>query len=328
MPARPLIAQGADVVVDQGGPIVLWSHNWSGRPTPPEWVRAVALAQRPDTDVVVIQRPGRRWWSDIIPMLQKLGIRVVVDVDDLFDQIDKGNKAYDGYDPGKDAIHNFTWIDLACRRADVVTCTTPALLARYGYGHGVLLPNLIPEQYLSIKGKTRAATVGWSGTIETHPMDLQTTRGAVGGVLDDTGWGFHHIGTGKGVKAALDLSMEPTTTGWVPFSEYAERMAELAVGIVPLADTKFNQAKSALKLCELSALGVPTIATSTPDNDRMRKLGVGVTVKHQGQWERSLRRMVTDRDYREHVAGTSREAMTQHTYERKAHMWAEAWGLN
>lgn len=327
-PARPLIAQGADIVIDDRGPTVLWDHDWSKLPEPPAGVSIMGLAKDPDADVIVIQRPGRRWWADVIPMLQREGIKVVVDVDDRFDRIDRDNIAYPAYDPTKSTIHNFNWVELACRRADVVTCATPALMARYSFGHGVLLPNLVPERYLNVRAETRFATVGWSGTVETHPTDLQVTAGAVGRILDDTGWSFHHIGTGKGVKDALKLSMEPTNSGWVPFADYADRMGEVSIGIVPLVDTKFNQAKSCLKMIEYAALGVPVIASATPDNDRMRKLGVGVTVKHPAQWERTLRRMVTDRDYREDVAGKGREVMADHTYERKASMWWDVWAGN
>lgn len=327
MPARPLIAGGADIEFDSRGPTVLWDKDWSGFLEPPESVRAVALARRPDCDVVVMQRPARRWWADIIPMLKALGIRVVVDVDDLFDSIDRGNLAHGVYDPNKSSIHNHLWVDIACQHADVVTCTTPALLERYGHGHGVLLPNLVPERYLKIDAEARPHTLGWSGTVETHPTDLQVTRGAVGKALSETGWAFHHIGTGKGVKKALGLFSKPTFTNWVPFAEYAYRMAELNVGIVPLADTKFNDAKSSLKMIEMAALGVPVLASATPDNLRMHKFGVGAIVKHPGQWSRSLDRILKDQDYREHLAGSSREVMADHTYEKQCWRWAQAWGL-
>lgn len=324
-PARPLIAHGADVVLSETGPVVLWSHDWSGYQYPPEGVTAMGLAQRPDADVIVLQRPGRRHWADVIPMLQKLGIRVVVDVDDLFDRIDKQNTSHQAYDPSLRDSHNLKWIELACRRADLVTVTTPALLDRYGYGHGLILPNLTPQRYLDLEANRMKNTVGWTGTVDSHPNDLQVTRGAVGMALDAAEWGFHHVGTGKGIKDALGLSQEPTATGWVPFSEYADRMAEISVGIVPLADTKFNEAKSCLKAIEFAALGVPVISTATYDNERMRKLGVGVTVKHPSQWDRALQRMLGDRDYREQVAGRSREAIADHTYEKQCDRWWSAW---
>lgn len=325
MPARPLLAGGADVSIAAAGPTVLWDRPWTGYDPPPH-VRAIALAQKPDTDVYVIQRPGRRWWADIIPMLQKLGIRVVVDMDDLLSRIDKRNIAHKDLDPAKHAHHNHTWAALACERADAVTVTTPALLERYGYGHGYLLPNLVPERYLSITPATvRYATMGWTGNVGTHPTDLQVTSGAVGRAMEDAGWDFHVVGTGNGVREALGLPGEPSNTGYLPFVDYAPALAELSCGIVPLVDSVFNQAKSCLKMIEFAAAGVPVVASATPDNQRMQKLGVGAVVKHPSQWSRVLNRMLKDPDYRTHVAGRSREVMAAHTYEKQCHRWWTAW---
>lgn len=326
MPACALLNEGAPIAIDRRGPIVLWNREWHGDQPPPD-VRAMGLAQRPDADVVVIQRPGRRWWADIIPMLQKLGIKVVVDVDDLFDSIDHGNFAKAEFDPAKSGHHNHQWVALACERADRVTCTTEALCGRYGYGHGLVLPNLVPERYFSVDAGTRIGTVGWTGHVGTHPKDLQVTNGAVGRTLDENAWRFHVVGDGKGVKNALGLSMEPSTTGWVSFDEYAHAMAEIAVGIVPLADTAFNRAKSSLKMSEFAALGVPVLASPTPDNLRMKNLGVGAIVKHPHHWGRALGQMLRNKDYRENVAGKSKVIMANHTYEKQCWRWAQAWGL-
>jgi glycosyltransferase involved in cell wall biosynthesis len=325
-PARPLIAQGADIIVDTRGPIPLWSHEWHGAEPPPD-VRILALAEKPDADVVVLQRPGRRWWADIIPLLQRLGIRVVVDMDDLLDSIDKRNIAHAQFDPKRVDHHNHTWAALACERADVVTVTTPALLERYGYGHGIVLPNLIPERYLKIESEVRPDTAGWTGNVQTHPVDLQATAGAVSKALDDNGWTFHVIGTGIAVKAALGLREEPSATGHLPFAEYAEALGEIELGIVPLVESKFNRAKSCLKMIEFASVGVPVAASATPDNLRMQKLGVGAVVKHPSQWSRTLNRLIKDRTYREHLAGRSRTVMADHTYEKHCWRWAKAWGL-
>lgn len=325
-PAVVLMEQGADITLDARGPIILWDHKWTG-PQPPEGVRVMALAERPEADVIVMQRPGLRYWADVIPFLQHWGIKVVVDVDDLFDSIDKRNDANASYSARDHASHNFNWIEEACRRADLVTCTTEALKTRYGFGHGLVLPNLVPESYLAVEGLQKAATAGWAGNVGVHPTDLQVTRGAVGKALADTGWGFHVVGTGNGVSDALELPLEPSTSGYVPFTEYPHRVAEMSLGIVPLVDTPFNRAKSCLKMIEMASVGVPALASWTPDNHRMYQAGVGGIVKHPGQWYRRLCQMMNSREYREDMAGRSREAMAAHTYEKQAGRWAAAWGL-
>jgi hypothetical protein len=104
-------------------------------------------------------------------------------------------------------------------------------------------------------------------------------------------------------------------------------MAETEVGIVPLAPTDFNEAKSCLKMIEYASLGVPVLASATYDNMRMHELGVGGIVKHPGQWYRRLSQLLKSEEYRTDLAGRSREAMKDHTYEKQSWRWAEAWGL-
>lgn len=326
MPGFALHQQGADVEVNPKGPTVIrmakgYVKDTSGDPI-------AGLAEVPQTDVIVMQRPGRRWWADVIPYLQKEGIKVVVDVDDLFDRIDHGNVAHGEMDPNANANMNFQWIERACQLADVVTCTTPALKERYGFGHGHVLPNLVPESYLSLETDKRPRTVGWTGTVDTHPKDLAVTRGAIGrAIRDQKGWYFHHIGTGQKVKDALDLPREPTTSGWKPFAEYPSAMQQLEIGIVPLADTPFNDAKSCLKMIEFAALGVPVVATANYDNTRMHNLGVGVTVKHPSHWYKRIMPLMKSAEARADLAGRGRITMSKHTYEEQCWRWAEVWGL-
>ena len=324
-PARVLKADGADLIVDHTGPTVLWDREW--RDVPPPEARVIALAQRPDADVVVMQRPMRRWFADIIPMLQTIGVKVIVDVDDLFDSLDEKHAARKLLNPLVRAHMNSEWVMEACRRADVVTCTTPILKERYGFGHGVILPNYVPEPYLSITVPKRPATIGWTGTVDAHPKDLGVTRGAVQEVMDGSGWTFHVVGKGERVKELLKLRNEPTATGIVPFADYANTMAEIQVGIVPLTDSDFNQGKSALKMMEFASLGIPVVASATYDNVRMYEAGIGNIVKHPSHWYKRLLKVVSDQGYRDDLAGKGREVMKNYTYEKNAWRWAEVWGL-
>lgn len=328
LPGQALKEQGADVVVDTAGPTLAWDREWHG-PEPPPDARIMALAKKPDADTIIMQRPGRRWWADVIPFLQEAGCRVVVDVDDLFTKIHQKNIALGAYDPKLREHSNYQWIAEACRRADLVTCTTPALLSHYGFGHGMVIPNFVPRGYLGLHAEKMRETAGWTGSTATHPEDLQVTRGAIGRVIADRGWRFHVVGTGVGVKDALELKDEPSNTGeWVPFGEYPGRMAEISLGIVPLADSPFNKAKSALKMMEFASLGVPVVASATPDNQRMAAEGVGVTVGHPSHWRKTFSKLVSNPAYREDLAGRSRERMAEFTYENQCWRWGFAWGLD
>lgn len=332
LPAQALRDQGADVTIggEGSGPALQWSHRFPKGQNPPDYAKVMGLAAKPDADVVVIQRPALRFWTDAIPMLQKAGVRVVVDVDDLFSNLHRNHAGRDGYDPNASEVRNYQWVDHACRLADMVTCTTPLLKQRYGYGHGLIIPNFVPERYLRIEAFRRPKTMGWTGSIFSHPADLQVTNGAVGQVCDSAGWKFHHVGTGLGIKDGFRLSEEPTNTGdtWVPFIKYPEYMAELSLGLVPLEDSRFNQAKSCLKMMEFASLGVPVAASSIPDNVRLHGLGIGSLVTHPSHWRKVLKSLVNNDERRRDMAGRGREAMADLTYEKQCWRWGFAWGCD
>ena len=326
-PALALAAQGADVDVTEVGPSVLWDADWSHLDSPPCEIHALGLAARPDADVVVIQRPARAHWTELIPHLQAASVRVVVDIDDDFDAIPARNVARDNYDPQINPRHNREWIRRACDLADLVTVSTLPLAGRYGHhGRVKVLPNLIPDTYLKIDGEKIPNTVGWSGSVDTHPGDLETVGNAVRDTLaGHPGWGVHVVGTGKGVPQRLRVPQVTSTGGWVPFGTYPVELARLTVGMVPLQRSRFNAAKSCLKMAELAAVGVPVIAAPTPDNQRLHGLGVGVLADSPSMWRAHLGRLLDSEDARDGLAARGREVMAAQTYQARCSEWWDAW---
>lgn len=325
-PATALRAQGVDVIAENTGPTVEWDRVWSGDAPPLDaQVRGV---HKPDADIVVLQRPGRRIWCQVIVALQAHGVKVIVDVDDAFHAIPRANVAHPMYDPRLSPHHNHEWIAKACELADMVTVTTPALAKVYGrHGRVAVLPNLIPEWFLQIAGPREPDTpmVGWTGTVETHPHDLEVTAGAVHRALIAVpGSRFGVVGTGVGVSQRLRCNVEKIT-GWLPFEEYPLAMASVDVGIVPLRASPFNEAKSALKASEFAALGAVPVMSPTPDNQRLHRLGVGLLADSPAQWRKHLIRLLRSADLRAEFAGRGREVMAGQTYEQHCGQWHDAW---
>ena len=99
------------------------------------------------------QRLVSRDVVDTIPHLQAAGVAVVVDIDDDLDALPKGHpyraatsparplrRHADGYVDDPDA-KNRLWLREACRQADLVTVSTPALAKRYArHGRVAVLP--------------------------------------------------------------------------------------------------------------------------------------------------------------------------------------------
>jgi hypothetical protein len=278
-----------------------------------------------DADIVVFQRPPHRDTPAIIEQFQAQGVAVVVDVDDDLMTVHPQNAAY--------ALHagllspevSARYTAKCCGIADLVTVSTPALAERYGaHGRVAVLPNCVPAAMLDYPRHSDGHTIGWPGRIASHPGDLETTRGGVGEALP-VDWRFHVIGEAAGVKDALGLPCEPTETPWIASVEdYHRALGCLDVGIAPLGDTTFNASKSWLKPIEMAAAGVPFVASSRAE---YQKLGFGVLAADRTRnWRSAVKQLIQDESLRWELAQQGRDAVrVNHLWEDHGWRWAEAW---
>lgn len=326
-PAEALAAQGVDVTVirptepDEQQVQATWWTDDAG-------VSTLVDVRAPEADVVVLQRPLTDTLAQSIPMLQAQGIRVVVEIDDDFEMISRRNISWSAVHPASSPRRNWQHLREACRVADWVVVSTPALATRYGkHGRVSVVPNCVPSWYLGVEAEPHdGVVVGWTGTVQTHPDDLQVTRGAVGRAVRAAGATFAVVGTGKGVRDRLGLDEQPLAAGWVPIERYPEAVAQFDVGIVPLELTAFNEAKSWLKGLEMAALGVPFVASPTGPYLELAKRGAGLTASKPREWESTVRRLALEGPERLERAEAAREVARRLTIEGHADRWLEAWG--
>lgn len=315
-PAEVLAAEGHDVQVTNE--LNAYHDTVTGR----------MLTPVVDADVVVLQRPLVQAVVEAIPRLQSQGVAVVVEVDDDFHALPKGHGARRGTSVENDPTYNRMWLRKACERADLVTVTTPALAERYGaHGRVAVLPNLVPASYLSVPThapRVEAPTVGWTGSVVTHVGDLDVMGGVLPGVLAETGARFVSWGVGLTEQA---LGVKGRVRPWADLrGAYPRQVADLDVGLVPLAPSAFSRAKSALKGTEYAALGVPFVASPRADYLRLyHGHGVGILAETPDEWRAELVRLLSSPDLRAEVAATNREAVSTLTYEEHAGDWWQAW---
>jgi hypothetical protein len=322
-PGQELERQGANVDVVMPHRDDQVQALWHDGPNGPELVDVTA----PDADIVVLQRPLQYTLAEAVPRLQAKGVRVVVEIDDDFEAISPRNVSWSHVDPKAHPERNRDHLRRACAQADMVVVSTPALAARYApHGRVRIVPNCVPAWYLAVKREDHIGVfVGWSGSTDTHPDDLQVTSGGVARAVRSTGATFAVIGSGRGVRKALGLAVDPPACGWVPLARYPYMVAELDVGVVPLEMSAFNAAKSALKMMEMAALGVVPVVSPTAENLRMTQAGIGVTAENPRQWEGVVKALVGDASRRQHWAQSGRELMRAHTIEANAGRWLDAW---
>jgi glycosyltransferase involved in cell wall biosynthesis len=294
--------------------------------------RLVQVSLPNDADVMVFQRVSSATIVDAIKIMRQHGIAVVVDVDDDMHAIHAANPAFGVLNPnakgpdGKLAEYNWEYAKRACEAASFVTVSTPALLPRYApHGRGVVLYNCVPEVYLKIAHTEEAPhAIGWGGSLHSHPDDPMVCGPAMGR-LQRAGYHFKIVGPPRGTREAFQLDDEPVATGPVPIGAYAHELAKLAVGIAPLSDTRFNGAKSWLKMLEYAAVGVPCIGSPRNEYRRLHARGVGLLADSPRDWHRLGRALMDDEERRTELSAIGREVCAELTIEGNAWRWAEAW---
>ena len=282
-------------------------------------------------DVVVVQRPLlRHTVEEVIPKAQAAGIAVVVEIDDDFTALHHRNMAFARMHPqstGPD--FNWQWIGRACAAADLVTCTTPALAARYaGHGRVAVIPNYVPAAYLDVPHAGDGHTVGWAGNLAVHPEDLdQVGFGVADAIMEHPKARFMALGD----ELTLPRLRIPPKRGeyvpWVNFGDYAATIARFDIGLVPLQNNQFNQAKSCLKMLEYAATGVVPVVSPTADNVRLnRETGIGRVCRRPKDWRAAVRRYLEDPQELADAAVFNKTVVADRlTIEGNAWRWMEAW---
>ncbi len=291
----------------------------------------------PDADLVVLQRVSFAHMAQAVTKIRERGVAVVVDMDDDLTKIDPSNPAFwamrtDGQ--GRMAQHNYRNAGLACQTATLVTVSTPALLKVYAsHGRGVVLENRIPAGYLDIE-HVDSATIGWPGSVHSHPADLYPLGPSIQRLMREGAsyWGVgpnYASEPGDGaLRRALSLPTDPDCSGSVGLDDWPLQVARIGVGLAPLASTLFNGAKSWLKPLELMSCGVPFVAQSFAEYERLVKLaGLGpqALASTPKDWYRRVKALVESKTLRVEQSERGRAAAAQMTIEGNVWRWAEAW---
>jgi hypothetical protein len=269
-----------------------------------------------DADLIVFQRVTHRFMTQAVPILRAKGVAVVIDIDDDLASIHPSNPAYEAMhprneyarDPGQREPRRHSWANMAaaCREATLVTVSTPGLMERYArHGRGRVIPNYLPDSYFGVP-HTDSGVIGWPAALVSHPDDPSAVGGALARLVQD-GAAFQVVGDPTGCGSAFGLSADPSGLSGVTIDGWPAAVAGIGVGIAPLSDTRFNACKSWLKPLEMSALGVPWVASPRAEYARLNRMGAGILAERGRVWYRELDRLRTSPDYRAEVAGRGRE---------------------
>lgn len=265
-----------------------------------------------NADIVVCQRQLSDPVLEYMREQKAIGKKIIYELDDDFWHLPVKNPVYRYYQSG-----GLTKLNEFLRSADVVTVSTTPLKRTVDamHDHVVVLPNAVdPDMADAIAdsragrrvGRSETVRIGWSGS-NFHEGDLDCAIGALIGLakrpdvqLVFFGWVPDRI---RQEVSADKLEIYP----FVPTNRYYHAMAALRldIGLAPLSDNRFNEAKSNLKYLEYSMFKIPTVASPVYPYTRTITDGRdGILVKknrHQ-EWLKQLTRLVEDKAERDRLA--------------------------
>jgi glycosyltransferase involved in cell wall biosynthesis len=153
------------------------------------------------------------------------------------------------------------------------------------------------------------------------------TYGGAAEAVARADWQFRVVGLPEDVGAQLGFGGPVEGTGPLEIDEWHPSLGQLDVGIVPLASSQFNEAKSTLKGLEYAAHGIPFVASPLPEYEVLAQEGIGLLAKDRGRtWRAQLLRIMQDDVLRAELSQRGRELVrAQHTYETQGALWLDAW---
>jgi glycosyltransferase involved in cell wall biosynthesis/SAM-dependent methyltransferase len=206
--------------------------------------------------------------------------------------------------------------------ADLVTCSTEPLAERLRkFSENVeVIPNYIHEGLLKLERPRRdRLTVCWAGGI-THLQDLVMLQEPMACLSEDHDFDLHFLG----VDYSPMFGGQPTRfTDWSidVWDYYASIDGD--IGVIPLADTPFNDSRSDVKALEYAALGIPVVASDVPAyREFIRDGETGFLVNDSEQWGRRVRDLLHDTDMREEMGAKAKALAASRTIQGNWPRWS------
>lgn len=285
-------------------------------------------------DVIVLKLIMLGNVADKIEKAQEMGQKIVVDIDDWFEGLEKTNLAYQMTDPEKNPKNNRDHYMYIIEHADAIITSTPFLYDFYTKDRGktnvYMVRNGIDfSRWNQRKDFSRwLPKVGWVGATPWRSLDLEQLSPFFGNFLLDNHLQFHHSGHIKNAKYAknqlgIPNTVKTTTEPMKPISTYPELFRKIDIGIVPLNDIPFNHGKSCIKGLEYAAGGVPFIASYSPEYQLLSDQGVGRVAKNEKEWLEHLEALLDPQVRKEDVERNLEGIKKYQSMEVRGNSWNE-----
>jgi len=245
-------------------------------------------------DVVVLKLIMLERMIDMVDQSMKMGQKIIVDLDDHMEGLEKSNMAYHMTSPEKNAKNNREHYFKIIEKATALTTSTPFLKEFYEKKYPnkpvYLVRNGIDINRWKIRKDHSGylPTFGWVGATPWRSGDLEILDPYFGKFLEEKKCRFHHSGSIKNaptVDKKININKNIFThEPMKPIYSYPEMFRKIDIGIVPLTDVDFNRAKSFIKGLEYAAAGIPFISSPSPEYSYLADKGVGRIASTPEEW--------------------------------------------
>jgi glycosyltransferase involved in cell wall biosynthesis len=153
----------------------------------------------------------------------------------------------------------------------------------------------VPASLLAVNRQRRdRVTIGWAGS-PSHEPDMALVAVPLRKFLDGHRDVDLHL-IGHDWRSAMGLRRSNVrVTGWAESIPDYWRSIDFDIGLAPLAHSIFAMSKSAIKVLEYGALGIPCLASDeAPYRDAVVDGVTGFLIRRPADWDRRLRELASD----------------------------------
>lgn len=262
-------------------------------------------------DVILLQRLMHEGLPAAILMGKAAGQVIINDLDDWYWGLSTANAAFKASHPKFNKEENTLFYRRILSASSHITVSTPYLADRVSDWTKVpmeVIPNYVDVSRFTpwpVRYQERPL-VGWAGSTAHRSGDIQILRGVLPTMRGNGSILLHHSGHHPDAPSFSDELMGAHATvdivdSTLPLTD-AEHYPELLkfdIGVIPLADVPFNEAKSDIKGLEYAAAGIPFVASASQAyrslwQDWHGSLAGFFTAKNPVQWRQRLYQMLQE----------------------------------
>jgi Glycosyl transferases group 1 len=296
--------------------------HWPGDRT----FAALPAGDVPPWDAMHIQQMHDEEGLEIMARMRRAGVAVVWDTDDDISAVTRGSEAWHRQGGRRGIRRHFKQAVQAARTAHLVTTTNERLAQVYraqGVEHVLAVENyLAPEDLRHPRRRHQGVVIGIVAAGE-HEPDLRRMR--LGELLErvlERHDGVRVVAIGADLRLRSEHRYRHVRG--VDIDELVPAECEFDIGLAPLRDSRFNRARSNIKLKEYAAAGAMWLASPVGPYAGMGEEQGGLLVGDDG-WLEALDALLADPDRRRALADRARAWARGQTIRAGAARWQAAY---